>query len=298
MAKTAINIYLRTAIESGFDFIERRFDNLKELNENFHAQREWIFDKLAKKTDYKRRLAKVLEVLKMHSCKYIGISFLTENSLRAAYESRFGQSISKRSINTYIKQLREIGFISTMAAKREDGKQTANIVVIEKFGVAGKGRACPAAAAKKGKLCPKKVAHKEGENLHTKKTISSFRSTIKEFKERITSVQRLLNFVPRWFKEQISCYSKDEKEVYELWKVTKQLMRGTFDASLKASERQGVIRAAIRSFYLSAKAAARGKFRIHNPFGFFHTVLEAEGHAHIRRQAQASSSVLYNWLED
>lgn len=64
MAKTAINIYLKKAIESGFEFIERHFENLDELNKNFQAQRSWIFENLRNKADYKRRLAKVLEVLK------------------------------------------------------------------------------------------------------------------------------------------------------------------------------------------------------------------------------------------
>jgi len=322
MAKKAIKVYLRSAIESGFKFVKRRFENLSELNENFHAQRKWIFEKLDKKADFKQRLAKVLEVLKMHSCKYIGISFLTENRLCEAYEAQHGEPISKRSVSTYVKQLREIGFVTTISATREDGKQTANIVVIEKLGAAndgktgsssakeaGKGEGKAAVLADEGKTDdriatdggedrPEKPAHKEAEILHTEKTTSPSKTTVEEIKERMAKGRRLLNFVPKWFRERIVCCSRDGREVYEFWKVFKHLSKRTFGALMGADELQEVVSKAIREFYLSAKAAARGKFRMANPFGFFHTVLEAEGYAHIRREAQASSSLLYNWLED
>lgn len=311
MAKTAIGIYLKTAIESGFSFIERRFKNIDELNDNFHAQRDWIFEKLKKKTDYKRRLAKVLEVLKMHSCKYIGISFLTENRLCEAYETQYGESISKRTVGTCVKQLREIGFITTMSAKREDGKQTANIVLIEKLSLPMKGGVQAEAAFggegtqaseehrlnEEGKPQVEKLAHKDAENLHTKKTTSSFKTSLKDHKERIAKENRLLNFVPKWFKERIACCSTKGKEVYEYWKVAKHLMN-RFGAAIKKEERNEIVSGSIRELYLSAKASARGKFEMRNPYGFFHAILEAEGYAHIRREAQASSLVLYDWLEN
>ena len=298
MAKAAIKIYLKSAIESGFKFIRRSFENLEELNENFHAQRTWIFERMEKKADYKRRLVKVLEVLKMHSCKYVGISFMTENRLCEAYEALHGEAISKRSAGAYIKQLREIGFIKTIAAKREDGKQTANIVVIEKVEAAGNERAAQASVATEGEDRSEKPAHKESENLRTDKTTSPNKTSSKENRERITKTDRLLNFVPQWFKEQISCYTGEAKPTYELWKVAKHLMSRTFGTAIDVEERQVVVRKAVREFYLSAKASVRGKFKMRNPFGFFYSILEAEGHAHARRKAQSSSSVLYDWLEE
>ena len=297
MAKSAIKIYLKSAIESGFKFIKRSFENLEELNDNFRAQRKWIFERMEKKADYKRRLVKVLEVLKMHSCKYVGISFMTENRLCEAYGELHGEAISKRSVGAYIKQLREIGFIKTIATKREDGKQTANIVVIEKVRAAESKKVAQAPTAVEGEDRSGKPAHKEPENLRTDKTISPSKTSLKEHKERITKTDRLLNFVPQWFKEQISCYTGEAKSTYELWKVTKYLMNRTFGTAIDVEERQIVVRKAIREFYLSAKASVRGKFKMRNPFGFFHSILEAEGHAHARRQAHAESSLLYNWLE-
>ena len=292
-----------------------------ELNENLRAQRRWIFERLEKKADFKRRLARVLELLKMHSCKFVGISFMTESSLCAAYEERFGESISKRSVGTYVKQLREIGFVSIVPAKRADGKQTANIVVIERFSAEGDDRvsSCAVTKTEEGKRkaassaeggasnesavfereedCPEKLAHKESEILRTKKTTSPLKTIVKEIKERMASGRRLLNFVPRWFKDRIGCCAREGREVYEFWKVAKHLKKRTFGVVMSTDEWQEVVGGAIREFFLSAKAATRGKFKMGNPYGFFHAVLEAEGYARVRRQVHESSDLFYNWLE-
>ncbi len=298
MARKAIKVYLKSAVEGGFKFIKRRFESLEELNGNFHAQRTWIFEKLEKKADFKRRLARVLEVLKMHSCKFVGISFLTENRLCEAYEAQFGEPISKRTVGTCVRQLREIGFVSTIAAKREDGKQTANIVVIERFAESGNGKASTECEASRGEDRPDNLAHKEPEILRTEKTSSPSKTSSKEIKERMAKGLRLLNFVPRWFRERISCASREPREIHELWKVAKHLAKRTFGSFMGADEWQAVVSRAAREFYLSAKAAARGKFKMGNPFGFFHAVLEAEGYAHLRRRTQEESGLFYNWLED
>lgn len=310
MAKKAIAVYLKQAISSGFSFIKRTFKSLKELNSNFHAQRTWIFETLEKKADYKRRLVKVLEVLKMHSCKHIGISYLTENHLCEAYEKQFGESISKRTISTYIKDLVSLGLIKTIATKREDGKQSANIIVMQKLQVkkgAGKkglkagikkaveAAGSVAAAAFSGGEAPEKVAHKDGKKLRTKKTRSSLKTTYKEHKERYTKERRLLNFVPKWFKEKIACCATNPREVYEFWKVSKYLTSHRYGERIAREDVSDVVTLAIREFYSAAKAASLGKFPMEKPFGFFHTVLETEIGGHIRRKAQAVCPTLYDY---
>ena len=297
MAKKAITVYLKSAVESGFGFIERRFKSVQELNENFHAQRDWIFEKLEKKSDYKQRLAKVLEVLKMHSCKHLGISFLTENNLCKAYELQFGQPISKRSVGAYVKQLKEIGFITTIAAKREDGKQTANIVVIEKLGAAGEKQGQDGSSDGKEEVSAEKPAHKDSQNLRTVKTTSPSKTSLKEHKERIAKERRLLNFVHEWFKEKVACCAREAKRVYEYWKITKGLLGRTYADRIEVQDRAGVLAAAVDEFFKACKASARGAFQMKNPYGFFHAVLQEEAQAHIRREAHASSLLFYDWLE-
>lgn len=313
MAKKAIAVYLKQAITSGFNFIKRAFKSLKELNNNFQAQRTWIFETVEKKADYKRRLVKVLEVLKMHSCKHIGISYLTENHLCEAYEKQFGESISKRTISTYVKDLDKLGLIKRIATKREDGKQSANIIVMQKLKVkkgAGKNRlkngvknvakaaGNVVAAAFSGEEAPEKVAHKGQENLHTKKTKSSLKTTHKDYKERNTKAHRLLNFVPKWFKEKIACCATEPKAVYEYWKISKHLASYKYGDRIAREEMSDVVELAIREFYPAAKAASQGKFSMNNPFGFFHLILEIEIGGYIRRKAQVDRPSLFGWCEE
>lgn len=312
MAKKAIAVYLKQAISSGFSFIKRKFKSLKELNSNFQAQRTWIFETVEKKADYKRRLVKVLEVLKMHSCKHIGISYLTENHLCEAYEKQFGESISKRTISTYIKDLVKLGLIQTIATKREDGKQSANIIVMQKLKVkkgTGKSRLKNgikkaviavqgvATTAFSGGEAPGKVAYKDEKNLRTKKTKSLLNTPHKEYKERHTRARRLLNFVPKWFKEKIACCATEPKAVYEYWKVAKHLLRRRYSDRIAREEMPDVVTLAIVEFYQAAKAASQGKFPMENPFGFFHTVLETEIGGYIRRNAQAIYPTLRSYYE-
>lgn len=311
MAKQAIYIYLKEAIESGFPFVKRRFENLTELNRNFHEQRTWIFERLERKVDYKRRLVRVLEVIKMHSVKHLGISYLTENSLSAAYAEQFKESISKRTVGTCIKHLREIGFLHVIPTKRADGKQSANILVLERFrGAAETSSETTAASASSTaaattasspstlSFSPLKVAHKNEKNLRTQKTLSLSRPSILRIKERQANKRQLLNFVPKWFQEQVGCLAREARDVFEYWKVTKQVIRRTFSECIEQPEREQVVRAAIRSFYQAAKAATKGKFQMQNPFGFFHEVLRVESSAHVRRKAQEVHPILFDWLRE
>ena len=333
MAKKKIATYLHEAIESGFKHIKRRFNDLKELNSNFHAQRKWVFENVKKKADYKRRLVRVLEVLKVHSCKYLGISWLTENHICAAYGELFGETLSKRSVSTYIDHLRSLGLISTIPTKRKDGKQSANIVVMERLSektgediahlpkdefCQGKMKA-EGTSRQEGSNTDSKaqhsteVAHKDGRNLHTKITNPSAKTTDQEIKERNTKArpasrkparkgkkksERLLNFVPKWFREKIACCATETKSVYEYWKVAKHLAYGVFENRIAKEDKPAVIEESISEFYKAAKAASKGKFAMHNPYGFFHSVVEAQAISYAPGDNHAISVPFYNWLED
>ena len=299
MAKQGITTYLKEAIESGFDFIKRSFESIEEMNENFHAQRDFIFKSVERKADYKRRLAHVLEVIKLHSCKYLGISYMTENRLCEEYGALFGETISKRTVSSIIKHLRELSLISTIATKRRDGKQSANIIVMERLGKAGESegpdRTVPSSCADASEASGK-VAHKEPENLQPNKTKSSLKTTAKDSKERYTSSGRLLNFVPRWFKETIACCATEGKSVLEYWRVTKHLTQRVYGERLMRERVGQVVQTTVLEFYQAAKAATKGKFCMHNPYGYYFRMLEAGVTTQIRRDARSQGAPFYNWL--
>lgn len=307
MAKAAISVYLRDAIEGGFNFIQRRFETLEEMVESFRRQRAWIYERLQRKADYKRRLARLLEVIKMHSCKHLGISYLSENNMIEAFEALHRERISKRTVHTLVAHLRELGFVSAIPTKRGDGKQSANILVLERM---------------EESFAPQELAHKSGENLHTKKALSSSKPVAKATRERIASTRseneqqesiqtkgknkskgpasskRLLNLVPEWFRERIACCAREAKAVHEYWKVAKHLTRKVSCIGADGEGEKLVVETAVREFFKASKAATKGRFVMANPYGFFHSVLEAETTAHIRRRAQEESPVFYDWLAE
>lgn len=299
MAKTAITLYLRKEIESGFKSIKRRFKSIKDLNQNFKAQRTWIFQNLKNRPSYLQRLVKILEIVKLHACKHLGIFYMTENHLCESYQKQFGQSISKRSVATYLKHLRELGFITSMATKRGDGKQSANIVVIEPL-QAGSEAPCESGSQNPGDTksregqASQKPAHKGFENLQAKRTNSSLKTIHKDLRERqaTTRGSKLLNFVPAWFKERAACITRDPSKVFEYWKITKLLAVKRHGLDKLSSEEVATL--ALKEFFCSVKAANRGKFAMQNPYGFFYAILSTEIGGYQRRKAEP---VLYNWLE-
>lgn len=299
MAKTAITLYLKKEIESGFQSIKRRFKNIKDLNQNFKAQRNWIFQNLKNRSSYLQRLVKILEIVKLHACKHLGIFYMTENHLCDTYQAQFGQSISKRSVATYLKHLRDLGFITSMPTKRGDGKQSANILVIEPLQSCAeapcedKRRNAKEADPNEGQA-NQKPAHKGCENLQTKRTNSSPKTIHKDLKERqaVTCGSKLLNFVPAWFRERVACITRNPSKVFEYWKITKLLTVKRHGLDKLSSEE--VTALALKEFFRSAKAANRGKFAMQNPYGFFYAILSTEIGGYQRRKAEP---VLYNWLE-
>lgn len=56
------------------------FKDVEELNKTIRAYRDTIRMSI-KRTDVKSKLITLLEILKRHSCKYVGVSFLCKNRI-------------------------------------------------------------------------------------------------------------------------------------------------------------------------------------------------------------------------
>ena len=62
-------------------------------------------------------------------------------------------------------------------------------------------------------------------------------------------------------------------------------------------ERVGqVVQTTVLEFYQAAKAATKGKFCMHNPYGYYFRMLEAGVTTQIRRDARSQGAPFYNWL--
>ncbi|MEB9782627.1 helix-turn-helix domain-containing protein, partial [Bacillus cereus] len=61
------------------------FKDVDELNRAIRAYRDTIRMSI-KRTDVKSKLITLLEILKRHSCKYVGVSFLCKNRIAEKME--------------------------------------------------------------------------------------------------------------------------------------------------------------------------------------------------------------------
>ncbi|MDR4248071.1 helix-turn-helix domain-containing protein, partial [Bacillus thuringiensis] len=56
------------------------FSNVQELNQTIRVYRDVIKTSI-KRADVQSKLIALLEILKRHSCKYVGVSFLCKNRI-------------------------------------------------------------------------------------------------------------------------------------------------------------------------------------------------------------------------
>ncbi|MGM9925210.1 MAG: helix-turn-helix domain-containing protein [Bacillus sp. (in: firmicutes)] len=100
------------------------FTEIEKLNKTVRAYRDVIRTSI-KRTDVQTRLIALLEILKRHSCKQIGVSYLCKNTIAAKME------VSYKTVQRLMKKLQDMGMIRQVPTKRKkDMKQTANAVII------------------------------------------------------------------------------------------------------------------------------------------------------------------------
>ncbi|UIJ67224.1 cytosolic protein [Bacillus cereus] len=101
------------------------FKKVEELNKTVRTYRDTIRMSI-KRTDVQIRLITLLEILKRHSCKYVGVSFLCKNSLADM------MNVSYKTVQRLMKKLVHLGMIKQVAMKRtKDMLQTSNAIIIQ-----------------------------------------------------------------------------------------------------------------------------------------------------------------------
>ncbi|MEB9620867.1 cytosolic protein [Bacillus thuringiensis serovar iberica] len=101
------------------------FKDVEELNKTVRAYRDTIRMSI-KRTDVKSKLITLLEILKRHSCKYVGVSFLCKNRIAEKME------ISYKTVQRLMKKLVDLEMIKQVAMKRtKDMLQTSNAIIIQ-----------------------------------------------------------------------------------------------------------------------------------------------------------------------
>ncbi|PFJ17940.1 cytosolic protein [Bacillus cereus] len=101
------------------------FETIDKLNNTVRAYRDTIHMSI-KRTDVQSKLISLLEILKRHSCKYVGVSFLCKNSIADMMK------VSYKTVQRLMKKLVDLGMIKQVAMKRKkDMLQTSNAIIIQ-----------------------------------------------------------------------------------------------------------------------------------------------------------------------
>ncbi|HHL0972242.1 TPA: cytosolic protein [Bacillus cereus] len=101
------------------------FQTVEEMNQTARHYRDRIRTSVTR-SDVQGKLLALLELLKHHSCTYIGVSFLCKNSIAAFLH------VSYKTVQRLMKKLVDLQIIRQLPMKRKsDMRQTSNVVLIQ-----------------------------------------------------------------------------------------------------------------------------------------------------------------------
>ncbi|MED1299647.1 cytosolic protein [[Bacillus thuringiensis] serovar konkukian] len=230
------------------------FKEVEELNKTVRAYRDTIRMSI-KRTDVQSKLITLLEILKRHSCKYVGVSFLCKNSIAHKLE------VSYKTVQRLMKKLVALGMIKQIEMKRKsDMLQTANAIIIQPI--------VEEVSDKASSKCPAKCP--------TNKTTSiSLKQNIKDINKRnsndnsnttennIQQADFVSHWVPNRFVSLVRSFYTDSKTIQELWKVVRQCNRvinyTTGDRAFNKDQELEISVRAIKEFVMKVKSGVKMK---------------------------------------
>lgn len=238
------------------------FNDVEELNKTVRAYRDTIHMSI-KRTDVQSKLITLLEILKRHSCKYVGVSFLCKNRIAEKME------VSYKTVQRLMKKLVDLEMIKQVAMKRtKDMRQTSNAIIIQPI-VEEVSDKTPSKMVKK---CPthKTTPVSLKQNIKDKnKRNSNENSNTPE--ENIEQADFVAHWVPKRFVSLVSSFYHESKIIQEFWKVVRQCNKTiNFSTGEKAFDKDQELTIglnAIKEFVMKIKAGTKmnkGKFAYFN----------------------------------
>ncbi|MBC6973033.1 helix-turn-helix domain-containing protein [Bacillus sp. Xin] len=238
------------------------FTEVEELNKTVRAYRD-IIRMSIKRTDVQSKLIALLEILKRHSCKYVGVSFLCKNSIADMME------VSYKTVQRLVKKLVELGMINQISMKRKkDMLQTANAIVIQPIveEVSDKERAKSPIKCPTIKTTP--VSLKQNIKDINKRNSKENSNTPEE---NIKQADFVAHWVPERFVSLVHSFYTESKTIQELWKVVRQCNRvvnyTTGDKAFDKDQELTIGLKAIKEFVMKVKSGVKmknGKFAYFN----------------------------------
>ncbi|CDN37967.1 hypothetical protein [Bacillus thuringiensis] len=238
------------------------FIELEELNKTIRTYRDNIRMSI-KRTDVQSKLITLLEILKRHSCKYVGVSFLCKNSIADMME------VSYKTVQRLMKKLVDLDMIKQIAMKRKkDMLQTSNAIVIQPIVEEVSNKVDAKSPTKCPTIKTKPVSLKQNIKDINKRNSNENSNTPEE---NIEQADFVAHWVPERFVSLVSSFYSESKTIQELWKVVRQCNKVTnFSTGNKAftkDQKLTIGLKAIKEFVMKIKSGVKmkkGKFAYFN----------------------------------
>ncbi|HFU7087224.1 TPA: helix-turn-helix domain-containing protein [Bacillus cereus] len=194
------------------------FKDVEELNKTIRAYRDTIRMSI-KRTDVKSKLITLLEILKRHSCKYVGVSFLCKNSIANIME------VSYKTVQRLMKKLVDLEMIKQVAMKRsKDMLQTSNAIIIQPIVEEVSNKIDAKSPTKCPTIKTTPVSLKQNIKDINKRNSNENSNTPEE---NIEQADFVAHWVPERFISLVSSFYSESKTIQELWKVVRQCNKVT-----------------------------------------------------------------------
>ncbi|HDR3902885.1 TPA: helix-turn-helix domain-containing protein [Bacillus cereus] len=238
------------------------FKGVEELNKTVRAYRDTIRMSI-KRTDVQSKLITLLDILKRHSCKYVGVSFLCKNSIATMME------VSYKTVQRLMKKLVDLEMIKQVAMKRKKNMlQTSNAIIIQPIAEEVSNKTQGENPTKCPTIKTKPVSLKQNIKDINKRNSNENSNTPEK---NIEQADFVAHWIPERFVSLVSSFYSESKTIQELWKVVRQCNKivnhTTGNKAFDNDQELTIGLKAIKEFVMKIKSGVKvkkGKFAYFN----------------------------------
>ncbi|MBT2717571.1 helix-turn-helix domain-containing protein [Bacillus sp. ISL-57] len=244
------------------------FTDIEELNKTVRVYRDIIRVDI-KRTDVQSRLITLLELLKRHSCKQIGVSYMCKNTIAAKLE------ISYKTVQRLMKKLEDLGMIRQVPMKRKkDMMQTANAIIINPV----KDKMSGKTPVKLSKKCPaiKTTTFFLKQNIknNKRKAVAQFSHVDNSLENSLKQANFVAHWVPGVFSNLVGSFYEKAETIQEFWKVIKQCNRVVdYSTNKRAFTGKQELEIGTKAFNEFAMKVKSGVNMHKGPFAYFNGIV-------------------------
>ncbi|MEW5592108.1 helix-turn-helix domain-containing protein [Peribacillus frigoritolerans] len=189
------------------------------MGKNVRVYRD-IIRASVKRMDVQNKLIKLLEILKRHSCKQIGVSYMCKDTIADKLE------FSYKTVQRLMKKLEDLGMIRQVPMKRKkEMMQTANAIIIQPVKEEMSGKP----PVKESKKCPaiKTTTSFLKQNIknNKRKAVAQFSHVDKSLENSLKQANFVAHWIPDVFSYLAGSFYEKAETIQEFWKVIKQCNR-------------------------------------------------------------------------